>query len=203
MSKRRKNNRQAKAQKKKLLSGLMQPLETKSNIQNTLVETGKDLLIGVVGGGFAGAAIGKPSLIIGVLSTGAGHFFKNRLLVSFGMGMMASNGFQSKSVKGVQGTQGIEGIKERMATYKNSFLEKTYIDKIKALASKDKQGTDGLGDVQYFTYPQNLLEGADDDLRALNLIEQQVMNHGLQTAQVSGLNDVGTLDAITFEEGIY
>lgn len=210
MSKRTKNKRQAKAQKQKMLTGLMQPLQTKSNMQNTLLETGKDLIIGVVGGGFTGAAIGKPSLIIGILSTGAGHFLGNRLLASFGMGMMASNGFQNKSsVKGIDEMEGFDGAKERIATYKDSFIEKTYLDKIKALANKNKKGTDGLGEVQYFTYPQNFLSGAEDDLRALNLIEQQVMNQGYQTAQVRGLDEVGSLeeigslDAVSFEEAIY
>jgi hypothetical protein len=200
----KKSKVQANAKKKKILQGFTQTLDTKSNVQNSLLETGKDLIIGVVGGGFAGAAIGKPSLLIGIAITGTGHFMNNRLLTSLGMGMMASNGFQSKSLKGVDG---VEDMKERLNTYKKSFLEKTYIDKIKTLQQGKTKATDGVGEVQYFTYPQNLLEGANDDFEILNRIENHIANQGLQLSQVNGITEFDTPSEIgqlnDFQEAIY
>lgn len=200
----KKSKVQANAKKKKFLQGFTQTLDTKSNIQNSLLETGKDLIIGVVGGGFAGAAIGKPSLLIGIAITGTGHFMNNRLLTSLGMGMMASNGFQSKSLKGVDG---VEDMKERLNTYKKSFLEKTYIDKIKAIQQGKTKATDGVGEVQYFTYPQNLLEGANDDFEILNRIENHIANQGLILSQVNGITEFDTPSEIgqlnDFQEAIY
>lgn len=207
MAKKKSSKVQANAKKKKFLSGMTQTLNTKSNVQNSLLETGKDLVVGVVGGGFIGAAIGKPSLLIGIAITGTGHFMDNRLLTSLGMGMMASNGFQTKSLKGLDGANSIEEIKARINTYKTSFLEKTYVDKIKALQNGKTKGTDGFGDVQYFTYPQNLLEGANDELEALNRIENHIANQGLQQAQISGITGIEGLDdigeIIDFQDGIY
>lgn len=200
----KKSKVQANAKKKKFLQGFTQTLDTKSNVQNSLLETGKDLIIGVVGGGFAGAAIGKPSLLIGIAITGTGHFMNNRLLTSLGMGMMASNGFQSKSLKGIDG---VEDMKERLNTYKKSFLEKTYIDKIKTLQKGKEKATDGVGEVQYFTYPQNLLEGATDEFDALNRIENHIANQGLQRSQITGITEFEGLDEIEtlseVQEAIY
>ena len=49
-------------------------------------------------GGFAGAAIGRPSLLIGLVASGAGHYLENKLLSSLGMGLMASNNFSTKTI---------------------------------------------------------------------------------------------------------
>ena len=194
----KKNRFKASATKNKMMAGNAQPLDTKGKPINSLLETGKDLLIGVVGGGFAGAAMGKPSLIIGIVTTGVGHYMNNRLLASLGMGMMASNGFQTKTVSGVDG---LDGVKERMKAYKDSFIEKTYIDKLKAIQAGKSKGTNGMGEVQYFTYPQNMLEGATDDFSLLNQIENQIANTGLQYSNVNGLDEIGSMD--DFSEAIY
>lgn len=199
----KKSKAQANAKKKKFMQSITQPLNTKSNVQNSLIETGKDLVIGVVGGGFVGAGIGKPSLLIGIAITGVGHYMDNRLITSFGMGMMASNGFQSKNLKGVNG---VEDMKERLNTYKQSFMEKTYIDKIKALKQGKTKATDGVGEVQYFTYPQNLLEGATDDYEILNRIENHISNQGLQLSQVNGITEFDTsseMGELNYQEAIY
>lgn len=200
----KKSKVQAGAKKKKFLQSMSQPLNTKNDFKNSAIETGKDLIVGVVGGGFVGAGIGKPSLLIGIAITGVGHYMDNRLITSFGMGMMASNGFQNKSLKGVNG---IEDMKERLNTYKNSFMEKTYVDKIKALKQGKTKATDGVGEVQYFTYPQNLLEGATDEYDALNRIENHIANQGLQRSQITGITEFEGLDEIEtlseVQEAIY
>src|SRR5437762_11592738 len=98
----KKKNRYAKkAKKKHFLSGMNGELPTKGNPKNTVLETGKDVLVGVLGGGLIGAAIGKPSLIVGIATTGVGHFTGNKLVQILGIGMMAASGFnKSTSVNG-------------------------------------------------------------------------------------------------------
>src|SRR6478752_1544694 len=135
----KKNRYSQKAKKKHFLSGMNEELPTKGNAKNTLLETGKDILIGVVGGGLIGAIIGKPSLAVGIITTGAGHYTDNKLIQLLGIGMMAANGFQKAG--SVSGLEGLEGVKERLQAYKESLGEKFYLDKI----LKKKGATNGIG----------------------------------------------------------
>jgi hypothetical protein len=198
MSRRRtKNKFQRNANKKKMMNNITQTLPTKGNIKNSAIESGKDLLIGVVAGGFAGSAIGRPSLIVGFLTSGIGHYLDNKLLTSAGLGMMASNSFMPKSVQGfegVEGLEGLEGVKERVQAFKESLTYKVYLDKVKGFKMSKPKAVSGMGEVQYFSYPNNMLEGAGDELAFLNQIENQIANTALP---VSGL------DAVEYEEAIY
>jgi len=193
MSKKKKGNSYAKKDaKKKTLNSITHHLETKGDIKNSMLETGKDILIGVVGGGLIGAAIGKPSLIIGIGVTGTGHYTGNRLATLLGIGMMAANGFQqSKSVQGLDGMD-MQSIKGRLTAYKDNFIEKTYIDKVlhKTTPSgkQTKEETSGFGDLQFFnptgsrnTYNQN------HDLTALDSIQRQIEESGMAHMQMNGL----------------
>src|SRR5438552_4644444 len=116
----KKNRYQKQAKKKHFLAGMNEGLPTKGDAKNTMLETGKDVLIGVLGGGLIGAAIGKPSLIVGIVTTGAGHYTGNKLVQILGIGMMASNGFQKSSTT-VSGLEGLDGVKERIQAYKESM----------------------------------------------------------------------------------
>lgn len=148
----------------------------------TAVETGKDLLIGVVGGGLAGAMIGKSSLLVGLLVTGTGHFTNNRVVQLIGVGMMASNGFQPGS-SGTNGLDGLDGVKDRLMAYKDSFSQKFYLDKfLKKKALAMPVTTAGMGDVQYFTYPDAL----NGDLAALSEIENQLAESALAFQGTAG-----------------
>ena len=95
----RKNQYQKRSRKKSLLGEIVETQETKGDVKGSLIETGKDLVIGVIGGGIVGALIGKTSLLIGAAVTGIGHYANNRLASIFGFGMMASNGFQPKKME--------------------------------------------------------------------------------------------------------
>ena len=163
----RKNRYSRKAKKKKFLGGLHSALSTRGNAKNTVLQTGKDILVGVLGGGLIGAAIGKPSLLIGIATTGAGHFTGNKLVQVLGIGMMAASGFQKSTT--VSGLEGLEGVKERMLAFKDSFSEKLFLDKI----LKKKGGT--VGDVQYFSY-----DSMNGNLAALDDIEDQIAQSALQ-----------------------
>jgi hypothetical protein len=188
------------AKQASIVSGMTHELPTKDNVKNTLLETGKDLLIGVIGGGLVGAAIGKPSLLIGLGLTGAGHYTENHLATLFGIGLMASNGFQkSKTVEGLDGMD-MQSIKDRMHAYKDNFIEKTYLDKVlhKKIAAPSKDETNGLGDLQFFNYP-NDMNGAynelNNELSALDRIEQQIEESGMAHMEMRGLgmDDMGNL----------
>ncbi len=161
----KKNRYQKQAKKKNFLAGMNEGLPTKGNVKNSLLETGKDILVGVLGGGLIGAAIGRPSLLIGIAATGAGHFTDNRLVQLIGVGMMASNGFQKNN--SVNGLEGMNGIKERLKAYRESFSEKLYLDKI----LKKKASMEGFGELQYFTYPDSSM---NTGLAALDDIENQI-----------------------------
>ncbi len=163
----KKKNRYAQqAKKKNFMQHMSGQLDTKGDIKNSLLETGKELLITVIIGGVAGSAIGRPSLLIGAGITGAGHYTGNRMLSLLGVGMMAANGFQSKS--GTNGLEGLDGMKERIMVFKENFQEKLYIDKI---LKKKSEATNGMGEIQYFTYPSN-------DMSGLDAIEQQIASSG-------------------------
>ncbi len=206
----RTKNKYEKKSRQKGLSGTPTAItqDTKGNVKNSLMETGKDLLIGVIGGGVAGAVIGRASLILGAGVTLASYYFGSREAAMFGVGMMAANGFQKMTgtVNGPEDLEGLDGVKDRLLTFKDSFSQKLWLDKIlkKKPAAKP---TNGLGEVQYFTYPQQeslpVGEVGEVDLSALDKIEEQIKQQAQQTARpVSGnLSDenIGALD----DEKIY
>jgi hypothetical protein len=161
----KKNRYQKKASKKHFLSGMNEGLPTKGNPKNTVLETGKDILIGVLGGGLIGAVVGKPALIVGIVTTGDGHYTGNKLVQILGIGMMAANGFQKSGA--VSGLNGLAGVKERLQAYKESMSEKFYLDKI---MKKKGAAANGIGELQYFSYPGSM----NGELAALDDIEQQM-----------------------------
>jgi hypothetical protein len=174
MSKNKNKNRYKKQAKKKgFLSGMNEGLKTKGDIKNSSLETGKDLLIGVIGGGLIGAAVGKPSLLVGIATTLGGHYSGNKLVQILGLGIMTGGTF--KSTAAVSGLEGLDGVKERLQAFKTVLSDKFFLDKIKKKASS----TNGIGELQYFTYP-------DGELAALNDIERQIEESAYQF-QGSGL----------------
>ena len=210
-----KNSYEQEAQKKSLLGAITQDLETKGDMKNSAIETLKDVVIGVVAGGVAGSAIGRASLI-GAAVTGLGHYYKSRLASVFGVGMMAANGFQQsgEQMKGTpkEGLEGVlEGAKERVMNFKDTFQQKLYLDKV--LKSKQteekKEGTNGVGEVQYFTYPENKELGESTtkelDLTALDRIEKQVAESGaeFQKKQMTGPFPAEEMGELDFNEKNY
>ena len=162
-----KQNSYAKKAEREHFKTLTGHLDTKGSVKNSLIETGKDLVIGVIGGGLLGSAIGKPSLLIGLGVTGAGHYMGSRLLSLAGIGMMAANGFQTKTVNGPDDSA-IDGIKDRVVAFKDTFSEKLYLDKF--MKKKTDTAVAGLsGDLQYFNYANEVA-----GLAALNSIEDQI-----------------------------
>ncbi len=192
----KKNQYKSNARKKNILKGMNEELPTKGNVKNTVLETGKDLLVAVLGGGLIGSAIGRPSLIIGLVTTGTGHYTQNRLLKLLGIGMMAANGFQKS--KAVNGLEGLDGVKERLMAYKENFSEKLYLDKIIKQKSKGA-ATNGMGELQYFNYNNDLSGG----LNALESIENQLIESGMQFQQMAGATLPEMEEDDQWEERLY
>lgn len=204
-----KNSYAQEARKKSLLGNITKELETKGDIKNTAIETLKDVVVGAVAGGAAGSAFGRFSLIVGAAVTGLGHYYKNRLATVFGLGMMSSTGYQAGqlAMKGTpkEGLEGvIEGAKERVMSFKDALQEKLFLDKVLKPKEKKSESTNGVGDVQYFTYPEDKeLEGASEkelDLTALERLERQVVESGaefVERKQMSGnhpAQEMGEID---------
>jgi hypothetical protein len=183
------NSYEKKARKKDLLGFIPDTGDPKQ----AAIDTGKDLLIGAIGGGLAGAILGRSSLLVGIAVTGISHYLKLKAGASFGIGMMASGGYQT--ISSVNGTSqnGFEGVKERMQAFKEDLKQKLFLDKILKTKKAD-EAVEGMGDVQYFTYPGGKeLEGN----AALDQIEQQIAAsaEAFDAQQVSGDEDmIGEID---------
>jgi hypothetical protein len=185
----KKKNKNASNAKKAHVLAIAHELDTKGNAKNSAIESVKDLVIGVVGGGLAGAAIGKPSLLVGLGTSLIGHYMGSSMATSFGMGMMASGGYQigQGAVNGT-GLTGLDGAKERMKAFGANIKQRLYIDKfIKPKETTNEEGTNGLGNVQYFKYPQT----QELDMGALDNIESEIARSGEQyeRRQMSGTYD--------------
>lgn len=149
-----KNSYAKAAKKKSLLGSITKTLDTKGDHKNSAIETGKDLVAGVLGGGLIGAALGRASLAVGAVVTYIGHYTKSRLASVFGLGMMAS-GTQSKS--GVDGTDDknmLEGAQERVLAFKDGIQQKLFLDKVlkgkKKESGKKEEGKSDVGEVEYY-----------------------------------------------------
>jgi hypothetical protein len=189
MSKKKSKKKSSKAkQHSKLLSGMTQRLETKGNIKNTFIETAKDVVVGAVGGGLAGAAIGKPSLLVGLGTSLVGHYVGVPMATSFGLGMMATGGYQIGSGM-VNGLSGVDGVKERVKAFTENLKQRLYLDKIIKKKASTDEATNGMGSVQYFKYPKN--ETQELDMGSLDNIEQEIARLGEQyeRKQMSGISD--------------
>jgi hypothetical protein len=191
----KKNRYKQQAKKKHFLSGMNEGLPTKGDAKNTMLETGKDILVGVLGGGLIGAIIGKPSFPVGIIATGVGHYTGNKLVQILGIGIMTASGFQKSGT--VSGLEGLAGVKERLQAYKESLQEKFYLDKI--LKKKVAAATNGIGELQYFTYPDSM----NGELAALNDIEQQIAESAMQfQGQMRG-NDDFQVGILELDERLY
>lgn len=170
-------------------------------------------IIAGIGGGFAGAAIGRWSILGGILATGTGEVIGSPELTSLGVGMMASNLIPSdNSVNGTETDKKskFQKAKDRMKTYGKGIMQKFWIDKIvKKDAAKTEtkstenisttstttntteQSTSGMGEVKYYTHPQGEPDPAD--LAELEKYEKQVKESGENFAQENGITTTGNM----------
>ncbi len=194
MSKNKKNIYEQKAKQKSLLGlgSTAAHVETKGNIKNTMAYTGRDILIGGLGGALAGAVAGRTSLIIGAVVSGAGHFFGSPGTAMFGVGMMASGGYQT--ISGLSGVEkdGLEGVKDRFKNFQANLKRQLFLDKIlpkKKTAAASDESTNGLSNVEYFKHQNNEVNGLD--YTEANRIEEQIKESArrFEAKEVSGTDD--------------
>jgi hypothetical protein len=182
----KKKNRYIKnAKMTKVMQALKGDVNTNGDMGASALVTVKDLVIGVIGGGIVAAISGNLAIPIGFLLTGAGHYRNNKLLQAVGLGTMASNSFSKTGT--VSGLEGLDGVKERLQALKGSLSEKFLLDKI-----LKKKGMAGLGDVQYFNYP----DATVGELAALDNIENQLIESGMQFQGASEEYDLVGMDGM-------
>jgi hypothetical protein len=147
----------------------------KETFYKTLAHTG----IAVLGGGLVSAVIGKPSFALGLGLTGLSYYKDISWLAPLGIGMMAtSHIIPNDNLKGVSGfdlKQETENAKNRLVSFKDALLSKTYLDKIikpntststpasNRMVQEEEETTSGFGSVS-------------ENLNVLNQIEQQLVN---------------------------
>ena len=178
----KKNSYHKKAKKELLASILKGEADGKHSVVTSALLTVNDVVFVVLGGGVLGAVCGRASLPIGFLLTGLGHFTRIKALQLIGAGTMAANSFSKLTSSTVGDLEGLDGVKERLQAYQASMKEKFFLDK---LLKKKSTSTNGIGEVQYFTYPVN------GDLAALDAIEQQLADSALQFQGVGSLAELG------------
>lgn len=183
-------NKYVQNARKKALSGTEASVaETKNNFKKTAVYTGRDILFGAIGGSIAGAVVGRTSLLVGIVVTGAGHFFGYPSAAMFGVGMMASGGYQTVSTA-MHGTEkeGMEGLKERFGNFKENLKRRLFLDKIMpAKKTSTDKSTNGVGEVQYFDHAGEEVNGKKElDFSEANKLEQQIEQSGKDFSQMHG-----------------
>jgi len=190
-------NSYQKAAQKKALSGTGDA-STGEKMKDAATELGKDIVVGVIGGGVAGAALGRLSFLVGAAVSGVGHFAKSRLASALGLGMMASGTYQTVSGMNGKPAEGLEGVKERLLALKDDMKKRVFLDKVlKAKAPKtEENGTNGLGQVQYFVHPNSEESMGELDMSALDKFHEQIQNHA-----TNGLN--GEMEMVEPSEKIY
>ncbi|MBA2611317.1 MAG: hypothetical protein H0U95_05045 [Bacteroidetes bacterium] len=179
----------SKVTAKSKLAALLGRSETKGKIGASLLETTKDLVAGAVVGGAAGGAIGKPSLLVGIGTTLVGHYVNVPMVTNLGLGMMASGSYQIGSDL-MNGVSGVNGMKERLKTFGENLKSRLYLDKlIKSKKTTTNDGTNGMGNVQYFNYPNDQTQ--ELDMGSLDNIEQEIARLGehYERKQMSGMSD--------------
>lgn len=175
-----KKNIYAQKAKQKSLMGLMSASdsETKHDVKKTLAYTGRDIIFGGIGGALVGALAGRSSFLLGIAVAGTGHFLGSPSAALFGVGMMASGGYQtfSGAFNGVE-KEGMEGVKERFANFQENLKRQLFLDKImpakKTEDAPKTETTNGVEQVQYFNHQDsNNVNGLD--FTEANKLEEQI-----------------------------
>ena len=195
-------NSYQKAALKKSLSGT-EDGTTGAKVKDAATELGKDLVVGVIGGGVAGAVLGRLSFIVGAAVSGVGHYAKSRIASALGLGMMASGTYQTISGMNGKPAEGLQGVKERLLALKDDMKKRIFLDKVlKAKEKKDEKtdenGTNGLGQVQYFVYPNTEESMGELDMSVLDKIHLDIQNKA-----TNGLNGEVEMGIVEPSEKIY
>lgn len=159
------------------------------NIKDTLKE---GLVLGgsALMGGVLGAAVGRPSLILGIPVALYGIHKKKKIMTAVGAGLVLSSGFKTgTAVNGVEGfsmKSMAEGAKDRVKAYFSNVSDKLYLPQSNAL-----RGLDGNDEVSYFMNPYNnepMASTPELDTSAMDQVQ-------IQIAEMAGADgSVGNLE---------
>lgn len=192
-------NSYQKAALKKSLSGTATG-SAGEKVKDAATELGKDIVVGVIGGGVAGAVLGRLSFVVGAAVTGVGHYAKSRIASALGLGMMASGTYQTMSGMNGKPASGLDGVKERLLALKDDMKKRIFLDKVlKAKEKKEEkteEGTNGLGQVQYFVYPNSEESMGEVEMSELDKIQKQIQDSAMKYNQVNGIE----VDLLSGEE---
>lgn len=183
-----KNSYEKKAHRKQMLNGTSAGnTETKGNIGKSAMAMGTDVIVGGILGMVAGRLIGRTSLLVGMAVSGTGHYIGNHQTTAFGIGMMATGGYQAVGFNGT--LSGLEEIKSRWNAVKEDLKYKLFLDKIikkKKPTETTEEGINGMGDVQYFTYPKEL-QGKPLDFSVIDNIQKEIEKSAIKHRQMHGV----------------
>ena len=106
-------------------------------------------------------------------------------------------------------TEGLDGVKERLLALKEDMKKRIFLDKVlkakKPTTAAETKTTNGLGNVQYFAYPNTEETVGELDMTALDNIHQAIQDSAMK--QMSGteenLNGEEEIGAIDTAEKIY
>jgi hypothetical protein len=197
-------NSYQKAAAKKVLSGTADGA-TGEKVKDAATELGKDIVVGVIGGGVAGAVLGRLSFVVGAAVTGVGHYAKNRIASALGLGMMASGTYQSMSGMNGNDQTVLEGVKERLMALKDDMKKRVFLDKVlKAKEPKtEEKATNGVGEVQYFVHPNAEEPVGEVDMSELDKIHQQIQDNAMKYNNVNGITAESEMGEIDLSEKNY
>jgi hypothetical protein len=161
-------------------------------------------LVAGIGGGFAGAAMGRWSVLGGILATGTGEIIGSPEMTSFGVGMMASNLIPTdQSVNGTEDKSGFQKVKDRMKTYGKGIMHKFFMDKMVRKESTSSSttstttdtSTSGFGNVTVYNYPKS--KTTEMDLSEIEKYEEELRRSAESFSQESGESFSGADNDIT------
>lgn len=184
----------AESAKDKAKSILQHPA-TKSTI--------RDVLVGGLGGSAAGSLFfGRFSFLAGIVITGVGHVYESPMATGFGIGLMASGGYDKRfGLNGTEGFGGMEGFKERVGAYTDNLKRQFFIDKLpfgkKPKATSENENVSGIdpGSQNRNGY---LLGTGGPDYTEANKLEAQLEAAARAYAQQNGIN--GSFEGLDGEE---
>jgi hypothetical protein len=192
MTKKKKNPYEEKA-KQKSLFGLGNVTTAESKKEKTSVT---QMLAGGIGGGLAGVVAGRASLLLGLAITGGGYFLGSPTATMFGVGLMASGGYQTaSSVLHGTSAEGVDGLKERFDNFKNGIKHQLFLDKLRPKKQKEKdETTQGVEQTQFFRHPQ--IETGKLDFSEAERIERQINESGRQFESTNGVGEIQGMEGV-------
>lgn len=152
-----------KSKTKSLLAKMNESADTKGDINSSAMETFKNIVFGVLGGGIGTAIIGKASLGVGAVVTGLGHYTGNSLISMLGIGMMSSSIFLKDKPEDADKSFS-DKAKGRVKEFGDGLKEKLFIKKKETEDFSQVQRTDIQTPASQDLITETKLSGIDPNI---------------------------------------